>query len=52
MEIGLFKLEKLNIDFGNLNTTTQLTQSFIAETYGKTNQPICHFLCGFFVGVF
>ena len=49
--VGWFKLEDINIDFEKENGYLRVKQSFIAEEYGKSNQPVCHFLCGFFSGV-
>lgn len=49
--VGWFKLEDININFEKENGNIQIKQSFIAEEYGKSDQPVCHFLCGFFAGV-
>ena len=49
--VGWFKLEDINIDFEKENGYLRVKQSFIAEEYSKSNQPVCHFLCGFFSGV-
>ena len=49
--VGWFKIEDININFEKENGYIRVKQSFIAEEYGKSNQPVCHFLCGFFSGV-
>lgn len=46
-----FKIEDMNIDFENGNTFLRIKQSFIAEIYGEAKKSVCHFLCGFFIGV-
>ena len=48
---GWFKLEeaKVNPERGGV---IKLSSSFIAEGYGKSERPVCHFLRGFLVGVF
>jgi len=48
--VGWFKLEELDID-SNGNGYIRIKQSFIAEEYGSSDRPVCHFLGGFFVGV-
>jgi len=49
--VGWFKIEDININFEKENGYIRVKQSFIAEEYGESNQPVCHFLCGFFSGV-
>jgi len=49
--VGWFKLEDINIDFEKENGYFRVKQSFIAEEYGKSDEPVCHFLCGFFASV-
>ena len=49
--VGWFKIEDININFEKEYGYIRVKQSFIAEEYGKSNQPVCHFLCGFFSGV-
>jgi hypothetical protein len=48
---GWFKLKEANLDFEKRNAFIRITHSFIAEEYGKSDAPVCHFLCGYFVGV-
>ncbi len=49
--MGWFKLEEMEIDGENGNGYIRVSRSFIAEAYGRSKKPICHFLSGFFVGV-
>ena len=49
--VGWFKLEEIEIDFEKRNGYIRIKQSFIAEEYGSSDRPVCHFLGGFFVGV-
>lgn len=49
--VGWFKLENINIGFEKAKGYVRVKQSFIAEEYGKSDQPVCHFLCGFFASV-
>jgi len=49
--VGWFKIEDININFEKEGGYIRVKQSFIAEEYGKSNQSVCHFLCGFFSGV-
>ncbi len=48
---GWFKVEDINVDSEKGGGYIRVKQSFIAEVYGKSEKPVCHFLCGFFVGV-
>jgi len=49
--VGWFKLEEMAVDFEKRNSYIRIRQSFIAEEYGPSDRPVCHFLGGFFVGV-
>lgn len=49
--VGWFKLEDINIDSEKANGYVRVKQSFIAEEYGRSDEPVCHFLCGFFASV-
>jgi predicted hydrocarbon binding protein len=49
--VGWFKLEEIEVDFEKRNGYIRIKQSFIAEEYGSSDRPVCHFLSGFFVGV-
>jgi predicted hydrocarbon binding protein len=48
--VGWFNLKELHIDWSDENAYIRTTESFIAEKYGPTDKPVCHFLAGFFVG--
>ncbi len=48
---GWFKLEEAKVD-PERGGVIKLSSSFIAEGYGRSEKPVCHFLCGFLVGVF
>ena len=48
---GWFKLEEAEIN-PERGGVIKLSSSFIAEGYGRSEKPVCHFLCGFLVGVF
>ena len=48
---GWFKLEEAEIN-PERGGVIKLSNSFIAEGYGRSERPVCHFLCGFLVGVF
>lgn len=63
--VGWFKIKDIDIDLDNGTGYILLIQSFAAEKYReindntklteknmKTINPLCHFLTGFFVGVF
>ena len=49
--VGWFKIVDININFEKENGYIRVKQSFITEEYGESDQPVCHFLCGFFSGV-
>lgn len=49
--VGWFKLENVKLDHTEGSGLIELSQSFIASEYGVSDSPVCHFLCGFFVGV-
>ena len=49
--VGWFEVESFKRQ-GKCVANLAITRSFIAEGYGKTNHAVCHFLAGFFVGVF
>ncbi len=49
--VGWFDLDSVR-SHGVCVANLTITRSFIAETYGKSENPVCHFLAGFFVGVF
>ena len=49
--VGWFKLEDIQVDFRSQTGSLRIKQSFIAEEYGPSDRSVCHFLCGFFVGV-
>ncbi len=49
--VGWFKLDEMRIDLEGIVESFQISQSFIADSYGESSQPVCDFLCGFFVGV-
>ena len=49
--VGWFKLEEIEVDFEKGNGHIRIKQSFIADKYGSSERPVCHFMCGFFVGV-
>jgi len=48
--VGWLKIEKININ--KQNKQIRIKKSFIADEYGESDKPVCHFLAGFFVGVF
>jgi len=48
---GWFKLEKAEVE-PEKGGVVRISGSFIAEEYGRSEKPVCHFLCGFLVGVF
>jgi predicted hydrocarbon binding protein len=63
--VGWFKIKEINIDLEKGQGYIQLIQSFASESYRKVDNevnkveldttiinPACHFLTGFFVGVF
>ena len=50
--VGWFELVSVKTDDDVCITDITITDSFVAEGYGKTKKPVCHFLAGFFVGVF
>ena len=49
--VGWFKLDEVKIKSDGKLESFLISQSFIANTYGKSEHPTCDFLCGFFVGV-
>ena len=48
---GWFKLEKAEVE-PEKGGIVRISGSFIAEEYGRSEKPVCHFLCGFLVGSF
>ncbi|HDI52916.1 MAG TPA: hypothetical protein ENF89_02060 [Candidatus Bathyarchaeota archaeon] len=50
--VGWFKLTQIQVDEERKKARLRVEQSFIAEEYGRSDRPICHFLCGFYSGVF
>ncbi len=46
---GWFKIEEINFRRRGASYI-KIKQSFIAEEYGKSSKPVCHFLCGFLAG--
>lgn len=50
--VGWFKVvSHSKNDDGHVSGIT-IDQSFIVDGYGKSDKPVCHFLCGFFAGGF
>jgi len=47
---GWFKVKKFDINFEKEEAIMQITNSFIVTGYGKSKEPICHFLNGYFAG--
>ena len=52
--VGWFKVKDIDIDLKNGTGYIRIIQSFAVEDVrkGETRTPMCHFLMGFFVGVF
>jgi predicted hydrocarbon binding protein len=50
--VGWFALKTVNTDEGLCISEITITKSFVAESYGRSDLPVCHFLAGFFVGTF
>lgn len=49
--VGWFKLEDVTLNISEGSGEIKISQSFIPSEYGQSNVPVCHFLCGFFVGL-
>ena len=48
--VGWFKVNDIRMNENAKVDYLQIDQSFIAESYGDSDRPVCDFLCGFFVG--
>jgi len=47
---GWFRIEKLVIEPDERRGSITVSNSFIANTYGKAKKTVCHFIAGFFAG--
>ena len=47
---GWFKVEALNIGPSKKRGSIKVSNSFIGDTYGKADKPVCHFIAGFIAG--
>ena len=48
---GYFKIVEDAFDFETSEGYIRITQSFIADAYGRSNDPVCHYLLGMIVGL-
>ncbi len=48
---GWFKVDDLKVDSSERRGSVEVSHSFIAETYGKAERPVCHFVAGFIAGI-
>ncbi len=47
---GWFKVDDLKVNSSERRGIVEVSHSFIAETYGKAERPVCHFVAGFIAG--
>lgn len=47
---GWFKVESLEIEHSEKRGSIKVSNSFIGDTYGKADRPVCHFIAGFIAG--
>ena len=48
--LGWFKIKDLKIQTNEKRGSIAVSNSFIANTYGKARKPVCHFIAGFIAG--
>jgi predicted hydrocarbon binding protein len=49
--LGIGRVKEFNIDRDQLRGHYLIENSFIADTYGSSDKPVCHFICGFIAGL-
>ncbi len=49
--LGWFKVEELKFDGVEKRGSVKVSKSFIGDSYGRAEKPVCHFLAGFIAGV-
>jgi predicted hydrocarbon binding protein len=49
--LGIGRVKEFNIDQEQLKGHYSIENSFIADTYGSSDKPVCHFICGFISGL-
>ena len=50
--VGWFKVVSISTNDDGYVSGITINDSFIANGYGTSDKPVCHFLCGFFSAVF
>lgn len=49
--LGWFKVEELSYDSAERRGSVSVSKSFIGDSYGGSEKPVCHFIAGFIAGI-